>query len=98
LPPFALSDPGHLEKLVEGAGFREIKVQSKTKMVEWPSVNVFVRATAASAPTMLGSLAEQGDAVLSEIVAEVEADTERFRSADGEIRFPMASNLLTARA
>jgi hypothetical protein len=46
---------------------------------------------------MLGSLAEQGDAVLSEIVAEVEADTEQFRSADGEIRFPMASNLLTAR-
>jgi ubiquinone/menaquinone biosynthesis C-methylase UbiE len=98
LPPFSLSDAEDLEKLIAGAGFQEIKMQSKTKMVEWPSANVFVRATAASAPTMLGSLAEQGDAVLSEIVAEVEADTKHFRDADGGISFPMTSNLLTARA
>ena len=47
---------------------------------------------------MLGSLAEQGDAVLSEIVAEVETEIQPFREADGEIRFPMGNNLLTARA
>ncbi len=97
LPPFALSDGGQLQKLVEAAGFREIQVHSKTKMVHWPSTNVFVRATAAAAPTMLGSLAEQGDAVLSEIVAEVEAEIQPFRQRDGGIRFPMGNNLLTAR-
>jgi len=98
LPPFAMSDGGQLQKLIEGAGFREIQVDSKTKMVEWPSTNVFVRATAAAAPTMLGSLAEHGDAVLSEIVAEVEEEIQPFRQADGGIRFPMGNDLLTARA
>jgi len=98
LPPFSLSDAGQLRKLIEGAGFRQVEVESKMKMVEWPSTNLFVRATAASAPTMLGSLAEQGDAVLAEIASEVAAEVQPFRQADGGIKFPMGNNLLTARA
>jgi ubiquinone/menaquinone biosynthesis C-methylase UbiE len=97
-PPFSLSDAGQLRTLIEGAGFRQVEVESKTKMVEWPSTNLFVRATGVSAPTMLGSLAAQGDAVLTEIAAEVEAEVRPFRQADGGIKFPMGSNLLTARA
>jgi SAM-dependent methyltransferase len=98
LPPFALSDGVQVQNLIEGAGFREIQIHSGTRIVHWPSTNVFVRATAAAAPTMLGSLAEQGDAVLSEIVVEVETEIQPFREADGGIRFPMGNNLLTARA
>ena len=87
-----------LRQLFESTGFKEIKIHTRVKMVHWPSTNVFVRATAASAPTMLGSLSEQGDAVLSQIVAEVDAEIQPYRQSDGEIRFPMGSNLLTASA
>jgi ubiquinone/menaquinone biosynthesis C-methylase UbiE len=97
LPPFSLSDAGELQNLVAEAGFRDVRIDSRRKLVEWPSTNVFVRATAAAAPTMLGALAEQGDTVLAAIVAEVEADIQPFRQPDGAIRFPMGNNLLTAR-
>jgi SAM-dependent methyltransferase len=98
LPPFGLGDAGELRGLLDGAGFREIEVRAESKTVHWASIDLFVRASVAAAPTMLGSLAEQGDAVLGDIVARVETEVQPFREADGSIQVPVGNHIVTARS
>ena len=64
--------------MIEDAGFRKVRVHRRTTLVEWPSTDLFVRAVAAGAPTMMGALGEQDEAVLSAISAEVETDMHPF--------------------
>jgi SAM-dependent methyltransferase len=96
LPPFGLGDRAVFRGLIEGAGFRETEIRDAVGTVSWPSADFFVRATAASAPTMLGSLAEQGDAVLAQVITEVEAALEAHRGGEGVI-FPMSNQIAIAR-
>jgi mannose/fructose/N-acetylgalactosamine-specific phosphotransferase system component IID len=57
---------------------------------------MFKRAAVAGAPTMLGPLAAQGEAVLAAIVAEVAADLATSLDDDG-LAFPQPSNVAVAR-
>jgi ubiquinone/menaquinone biosynthesis C-methylase UbiE len=98
LPRFALGDGGQLRRLIEDAGFREVQVHRRTMLVEWPSTDLFVRAIAAGAPTMMGALGEQNGTTLSMIAAEVEADMHAFLQESGALRFPMGNHHVTARA
>ena len=98
LPPFALGDAEELRRLVSGAGFRDVEVRAETKTMRWPSIDLFVRATVAAAPTMLGALSEQSETVLTQIAADVEADVRRFREADGAFSFPMGNHVVIGRA
>jgi hypothetical protein len=47
---------------------------------------------------MMGALGEQGDAALSAIAAEVEAEMGAFLQEGGVLRFPMGNRHVTARA
>ena len=98
LPRFALGDGGQLQRLIEDAGFREVRVHRRTILVEWPSTDLFVRAIAAGAPAMMGALGEQDETVLSAISAEVETDMHAFLQESGALRFPMGNHIVTARA
>jgi ubiquinone/menaquinone biosynthesis C-methylase UbiE len=98
LPRFALSDGVQLQRLIEEAGFREVRVHCRTMLVEWPSTDLFVRAITAGAPTMMGALGEQDDAALSAISAEVETEMHAFLRESGTLRFPMGNHHVTARA
>ena len=98
MPRFALGDGGQLRRLIEDAGFREVRVHCRTTLVEWPSTDLFVRAIAAGAPTMMGALGEQDATVLSAISAEVETEMHTFLQESGALRFPMGNHHVTARA
>jgi ubiquinone/menaquinone biosynthesis C-methylase UbiE len=98
LPRFALGDGGQLRRLIEDAGFREVKVHRRTTLVEWPSTDLFVRAIAAGAPTMMGALGEQNGTTLSMVAEEVEADIRAFLQESGVLSFPMGNHHVTARA
>jgi ubiquinone/menaquinone biosynthesis C-methylase UbiE len=98
LPRFALSDEAQIRALIQDAGFREVRIHNRTMLVEWPSTTLFVRAIAAGAPTMMGALGQQEDAVLSAIAAEVEGEMGAFLQEGGALRFPMGNRHLTARA
>jgi SAM-dependent methyltransferase len=98
LPRFALGDGDQLRSLIEDAGFREVRVHRRTTLVEWPSTDLFVRAIAAGAPTMMGALGEQDETVLSAISAEVETEMRTFLQESGALRFPMGNHHVTARA
>jgi ubiquinone/menaquinone biosynthesis C-methylase UbiE len=98
LPRFALGDGDQLQRLIQDAGFREVRVHRRTTLVEWPSTDLFVRAVAAGAPTMMGALGEQDETVLAAISAEVETDMHAFLQASGTLRFSMGNHHVTARA
>jgi ubiquinone/menaquinone biosynthesis C-methylase UbiE len=98
LPRFALGDGDELQRLTEDAGFREVRIHSRTRLVEWPSTDLFVRAITAGAPMMMGALGEQDETVLSAISAEVEREVGAFLQASGVLRFPMGNHHVTARA
>jgi ubiquinone/menaquinone biosynthesis C-methylase UbiE len=98
LPRFALSDGVQLRALIEDAGFREVRIHSRTLPVEWPSTDLFLRAIIAGAPTMMGALSEQDDAALSVISTEVEAEIKPFLQESGALRFPMGNHHVTALA
>ena len=98
LPRFALSDGVQLRRLIEEAGFREVRVHRRTMVVEWPSTDLFVRAITAGAPSMMGALGEQNDTALSAISAEVETEMQTFLDESGALRFPMGNHHVTARA
>ena len=98
LPRFALGDGVLLRRLIEAAGFRDVRVHRRTMVVEWPSTDLFVRAITAGAPTMMGALGTQDDAVLSAISAEVETEMQAFLHESGALRFPMGNHHVTAHA
>jgi ubiquinone/menaquinone biosynthesis C-methylase UbiE len=98
LPRFALGDGVQLRRLIEAAGFRDVQVHPRTTLVEWPSTDMFVRAIAAGAPTMMGALGELDETLLSAISTEVETEVETFRLESGVLRFPMGNHHVTARA
>lgn len=97
LPPFALGDAGLLRALLLEAGFRRVGIRAEAKMTRFPSVDAFVRGTAAAAPTMLGPLAEQGEAGLARIVADLDAALATSCDDDG-VAFPLVSNVVTTYA
>jgi ubiquinone/menaquinone biosynthesis C-methylase UbiE len=96
LPRFALSDEAQMRVLIEDAGFRAVRIHNRTMLVDWPSTTLFVRAITAGAPTMMGALGEQDDAVLSAIAAEVEAEMGVFLREGGGLRFPMGNRHVIA--
>jgi ubiquinone/menaquinone biosynthesis C-methylase UbiE len=98
LPRFALGDGGQLRRLIEDAGFHEVRVHRRTTLVEWPSTALFVRAIIAGAPTMMGALSEQDETTLSVISTEVEAEMNPFLQESGALCFPMGNHHVTARA
>ncbi|GII59214.1 ubiquinone/menaquinone biosynthesis methyltransferase [Planotetraspora thailandica] len=95
LPPFSLGDARRLRALLSDAGFRDIRIRSEAHMSRFPSAEAFVHAAVAGAPSMLGPLADQGEAVLEAIVAEVAADLATALDDDG-LAFPQPSNVATA--
>ena len=64
-------------------------------MSRFPSAEAFVRSMVAGAPSMLGPLAAQGEAVLAAIIAEVAADLADALDDDG-LAFPQPSNIAVA--
>lgn len=96
LPPFALGDARQLRALLTEAGFSDVVVRSEVKMARYPSPETFVRCVVAGVPTMLGPLAEQGDAILQAIVRDVDAELQSYLD-DGGLAFPMGNHVVTAR-
>jgi SAM-dependent methyltransferase len=95
LPPFSLGDARELRALLDGAGFRDIRVRAEVHLSRFPSAEAFVRAAVAGAPSMLGPLAAQGEAGLATIIAEVAAALATSLDDDG-LAFPQPSNVVVA--
>jgi SAM-dependent methyltransferase len=92
--PFGLSDATELSRLVEDAGFQDIKVQRRIGAVEFPSVERFVLSYVAGSP-LAGHVSQASDAARENLTAETELALEKY-VGDRGLSFPIAAHILTA--
>jgi hypothetical protein len=94
--PFGLSEANELSRLVETSGFRDLKVQPRVGTVRFPSVERFVLSYVAGSP-LAGHVSQANDASRERLTADANQALGKYVSNQG-LSFPIAANLLSARA
>jgi ubiquinone/menaquinone biosynthesis C-methylase UbiE len=93
--PFGLSDEGALRGLVEGAGFRDVRLDRQAGVVRFGSVRDLLAAQGAGSP-LAGPIGSATPAARAGLLAEVEAALEGWQDADG-LAFPIGALLVSGR-
>ena len=93
--PFGLGDEGALRDLVEGGGFREVKLDRQAGMVRFGSAQELVVAYGAGSP-LAGPIGAAGPAARAGLVAEVQAALEEWQGPAG-LSFPIQALLVSGR-
>jgi SAM-dependent methyltransferase len=94
--PFALSDPLAMRTLAEGAGFKDVTVQTRRHVARFASVRAYVEAIRQGAPSSRLALATLPTPDWADFLADVEAQLAPWTHG-GHLEFPMTSNVLLAR-
>ena len=94
-PPYSLGERETLRTLLEGAGFREVRIRAETRTARYRSVEHLVQMRIRAAPTMNGALADQGPEVIAAIVADVTEALRHYTDDEG-VGIPMSSHIATA--
>jgi ubiquinone/menaquinone biosynthesis C-methylase UbiE len=92
--PFGLADADELSRLVTTADFRDITVQRRISIVEFPSVERFVLNYVAGSP-LAGHVAQASDAARERLITDTKSALEKYVGSRG-LSFPIAAHLLTA--
>lgn len=93
--PFSLGDAKEFAGLAQQAGFRNVELQTVTKLMRFPSPQDFVQNLAAGAPSTRHALAKVPDAQRQQLIAEVCAELQPYVDQHG-VGIPYASHLLSA--
>jgi hypothetical protein len=94
--PFGLSDADELTALVRNAGFQEVRVQQRTGVVCFPSVEKFVSSYIAGSP-LAGPVSQVDDAARVALIADVRNALGKYTN-DTELAFSIGAHLLRAQA
>jgi SAM-dependent methyltransferase len=92
--PFSLPDTGTLRELMDGAGLRQVEVQSRTKMLRFASPAEFVSQYAWASP-IAAALRDADASVLEPVIADV-VEALAFYLHDGALSFPIENHLAQA--
>jgi SAM-dependent methyltransferase len=92
--PFVLSDLDHVRSLVEAAGLRILRAETRLGTVAYPSIDAFVRGEITASP-LAPALREHGAAVYDGIVAETH-DILRPYAGDNGVTFPIEAHVVVA--
>jgi ubiquinone/menaquinone biosynthesis C-methylase UbiE len=93
--PFGLSDADELSRLVTAAGFRNITVQRKLGVVEFPSIERFVLSYVAGTP-LAGHVSQASDVARENLTSDSKVALAQY-IGDRGLSFPIAAHLLTAK-
>lgn len=93
--PFSFADAGEINRTAREAGFRAVDVRQEEKLVKFQSVEGFIDALAAGAPSARHALVQIPDDRRGDFVAEVTASLEPFVTGNG-LELPMRSHLVIA--
>ena len=94
--PFGLSDASELNKLVEDAGFRDIKIHQRVGSIQFPSIERFVSSYIAGSP-LAGHVSQANDTAREKLRADSAQALEKYTNEHG-LSFPIAAQLLAAKA
>lgn len=81
--PFSMGDPVLAEKLIAEAGFREIDLQTRERLMAVPSAEAFISGVAAGAPATRHAIAKLPDDKRAEFVADVAEILEPYATDNG---------------
>jgi ubiquinone/menaquinone biosynthesis C-methylase UbiE len=93
--PFGLSDADQLAALVRDAGFHDLSILQRIGKVRFPSVEEFVSSYVAGSP-LSGPVSQADDGALRALIDDVDNALRQY-TANTELAFPIAANLLSAR-
>jgi len=93
--PFGLSDADELAALVRNAGFVDIAIQQRDGRVRFPSIEALVSSYVAGSP-LAGPVSQANDAARAALMAEAQNALAKY-THDGQLAFPIAAHLLSAR-
>lgn len=99
-PSFALGEDGALQRLLEDAAFQSVRVESVEKVVTFPSADEWVAHLMKGGAAVLPELRAMTDDERAQLVAAVQAEiapTLRSYTSGGELLFPTAAHVATAR-
>lgn len=97
---FTLGEDGALQRLLEDAGFQSVHVESVQKDIVFPSADEFVANTVRGAAAAIPELRAMTDDERAQLAAAVQAEVApalRSYTSGGELRFPTAAHVATAR-
>jgi len=92
---FSLHDPGELQPLISGAGFREVAIQSDTRTLRLPAPEEFLWQYVHSTP-LANAVAQVDDATRAALERDVVAKWQAF-SEDGALTVQVGVVVATAR-
>jgi SAM-dependent methyltransferase len=92
--PFGLADEGAMRGLVEGAGFRDVRVDRQAGMVRFGSARELLMAYGAGSP-LAGPIGDTGPAARAGLLAEVHAALDPWQSPAG-LAFPIGALLVSS--
>ena len=93
--PFVLPDRASLERMLSNAGFEVIESRSKTELVSYPNVDLFLEGEIDATP-LGAALQAKGNGRSDQVTAAVRTAAETFATSDGVV-FPITANLVSAR-
>jgi hypothetical protein len=86
--PFALSEPGRLQDLLEEAGFVEVIVEAIELERTVGSVSDFLEETLDCSPTFGAAYGRLSEGQKREVQREIESLAQPYTAADGLLRLP----------
>lgn len=98
---FGSGENGSLERVLEDAGFQEVRVVSVERVITQPDPDGYVERAVRGAAAALPELRAMTEDERSQLIAAVRAEVApilRSYAVDGELRCPMAIHMATARS
>ena len=95
--PFSLGKADELGALAAQAGWRQVKIEARVKVMRFKSAEDFVRILAAGAPSTRHVLAKLPESQRQQLIADTSAELEPFLDSRG-LGLPYACHLLAAHA
>jgi len=92
--PFALGDEGELRSVIAGAGFKDVAIHHRVKMLVFPSGEEFVRRYGMGSP-LAGILTKMTPVALDGLVRDVSATLASHLRPNG-LEFPIEAHLVLA--
>jgi SAM-dependent methyltransferase len=93
--PFGLSNADQLEGLVRNAGFQDVAIQKRVGTVRFASPERLVLSYIAGSP-LAGPVSQANDAARAALITDAINALSKYTSS-GELAFPIAAHLLSAR-
>ena len=92
--PFSLGDCAEIPPLLEKAGFKNIRVQTRQEDAHFPSASQMVEAELRGWLPLFDIMLDEP--AIERVLATADARLAQYKASDGTVRFPTSAHIVTA--